>query len=53
MATEQKTNAMRLVEQAGISYTPHTYPHGKDAVDGVTVAALIGRDPAQVFKTLP
>ena len=26
MATEQKTNAMRLVEQAGISYTAHTYP---------------------------
>ena len=52
MAAEQKTNAMRLVEQAGISYTPHTYPHGKDAVDGITVASLIGRDPAQVFKTL-
>ena len=52
MAAEQKTNAMRLVEQAGISYTAHTYPHGKDAVDGVTVAALIERDPAQVFKTL-
>lgn len=49
---EQKTNAMRLVEQAGISYTPHAYPHGKDAVDGITVARLIGRDPAQVFKTL-
>ena len=52
MAAEQKTNAMRLVEQAGISYTAHTYPHGKDAVDGITVASLIGRDPAQVFKTL-
>lgn len=52
MAAEQKTNAMRLVEQAGIPYTPHTYPHGHEAVDGITVASLIGRDPAQVFKTL-
>ena len=40
MAAEQKTNAMRLVEQAGIAYTAHAYPHGKDAVDGITVAAL-------------
>lgn len=49
---EQKTNVMRILEQAGVDYIPHAYPHGKDAVDGVTVAALIGRQPEQVFKTL-
>lgn len=49
---EQKTNVMRLLEQKKIKYTPHEYPHGADAVDGRTVAALCGQDPAQVFKTL-
>ena len=34
----EKTNVMRLLDQKKVSYTPHTYPHGDDAVDGVTVA---------------
>ena len=49
---EQKTNVMRLLEQKKIPYTAHSYPHGDDAVDGVTVARLIGLDPDRVFKTL-
>lgn len=49
---ENKTNVMRLLDQKKIPYTPHTYPHGDEAVDGVTVAGMIGRDPACVFKTL-
>ena len=49
---EQKTNVMRLLEQKKIKYTPHEYPHGDDAVDGATVAAICGLDPSQVFKTL-
>ena len=49
---EQKTNVMRVLEQKKIPYTPHEYPHGDTAVDGVTVAALTGLDPARVFKTL-
>lgn len=49
---EFKTNAMRLLDRAKIPYTPHTYPHGKESVDGVTVAALTGLNPKQVFKTL-
>lgn len=49
---EDKTNAMRLLEQAGVSYAPHTYPHGREAVDGVTVARLLGQEPERVFKTL-
>ena len=47
-----KTNVMRILEQHHIPYTPHTYPHGKEAVDGVTVARLLGQDERQVFKTL-
>ena len=49
---EQKTNVMRLIEQKKIKYTPHEYPHGDEAVDGLTVAQICGQDPAQVFKTL-
>ena len=49
---EQKTNVMRLLEQKKIPYTAHSYPHGDEAVDGVTVARITGQDPAKVFKTL-
>ena len=49
---EQKTNVMRILGQTKIKYTAHEYPHGEDAVDGVTVARMTGRDPACVFKTL-
>ena len=48
----EKTNVMRLLDQKKGPYTPHTYPHGDDAVDGVTVAQMTGMDPAKVFKTL-
>ena len=49
---DQKTNVMRILGQKKIKYTAHEYPHGEDAVDGVTVARMTGRDPACVFKTL-
>ncbi len=53
MSKDDKTNVMRLLEQKKVAYIPHSYPHGDgSAVDGVTVAALIGRDPEDVFKTL-
>lgn len=47
-----KTNVMRVLEQHKIAYTAHEYPHGKEAVDGVTVAQLLGQDVRRVFKTL-
>ena len=47
----EKTNVMRLLDQKKVPYTPHTYPHGDEAVDGVTVAQMTGVDPAKVFKT--
>lgn len=49
---EEKTNVMRILDQKKISYTPHTYPCSGGAVDGATVAGLIGVAPERVFKTL-
>lgn len=49
---EEKTNVMRLLEQKKIPYTPHTYEHGEEAPDGVTVARSLGQNPDAVFKTL-
>ena len=50
---DEKTNVMRVLEQKGIPYTAHAYAHEEGvAVDGVTVANMLGQDPEQVFKTL-
>ena len=50
---DEKTNVMRILDQKEIPYTPHTYPHDEgEAVDGVTVAGIMGQDPECVFKTL-
>ncbi len=47
-----KTNVMRTLEKEKINYRAYEYPHGKEAVDGVTVAKSLGQDPNYVFKTL-
>ena len=49
---EEKTNVMRTLEQKKISYTAYTYPTEGGAMDGVSVAAYLGVDPEEVFKTL-
>ena len=50
---DEKTNVMRTLEQKKIDYTAHTYPHEDGvAVDGVTVAQMLGQNPGAVFKTL-
>ena len=49
---EEKTNVMRILDQKKLRYTPHTYPCSGGAVDGATVAGLIGVAPERVFKTL-
>lgn len=50
---DEKTNVMRTLEQKKIPYTAHIYPHEEGvAVDGVTVAGMLGQNPAAVFKTL-
>ena len=48
---DNKTNVMRVLEAQGIAYTPHTYPTD-GAIDGVSVAKMLGQDPECVFKTL-
>lgn len=47
----EKTNVMRLLDQAGGAYTPHDYSH-TEAVSGPDVARVLGQDPDRVFKTL-
>ena len=49
---EKKTNAMRMLESAGIPYTEHAYDASDGHIDAVSVAAKCGMDPAMVFKTL-
>ena len=48
---EEKTNVMRALEQKNIPYTAHTYP-ADGAIDGVSVATMLGQSAEQVFKTL-
>ena len=47
-----KTNAMRILDKAGISYGTYTYDHSDGMVDGVTVAERIGQPVERVYKTL-
>lgn len=47
-----KTNAVRLVELAGISCREHFYEFDEKDLNGNHAAAAIGMPPEQVFKTL-
>lgn len=49
---ETKTNAMRILDRMKISYETRTYDHDDGKIDGVSVAAKVGLDPAAVYKTL-
>jgi Cys-tRNA(Pro)/Cys-tRNA(Cys) deacylase len=49
---QPKTNTLRLLEKAGISYTPYEYDTSDGLLDGVSVAHKTGLDVAAVFKTL-
>ena len=49
MAKENKTNAMRRLDSMKIPYKEHYY---SDAISGVEVAAALGENVEQVFKTL-
>ena len=48
---EQKTNVMRLLEQAKIPYKHYCYVESGTTV-GTEVAAVLNQDPNRVFKTL-
>lgn len=44
---------MRVLDQKKIAYVPHGYEHEEGtAVDAETVAALLGKSPDEIFKTL-
>ena len=45
-----KTNALRILDAAGIKYTPREYD--PDITDGESVAHTLGLDPDRTFKTL-
>ena len=47
-----KTNAMRILDSAKISYTTYEYEPDENDLTGVHVAEQIGLDPDYVFKTL-
>lgn len=47
-----KTNAMRLLDAHKISYQVLTYDQKDGKIDGVSVAAKVGKDPREVYKTL-
>jgi Cys-tRNA(Pro)/Cys-tRNA(Cys) deacylase len=48
----QKTNAVRLVEQAKVAHEVRAYDISMDEFNAAAVADLIGLPAAQVFKTL-
>ena len=50
MEKSDKTNAMRILEQHGERYEAR--PLGVVPKDGAEAAAMLGEDPASVFKTL-
>lgn len=47
-----KTNAVRIVEAEGIPYDMYEYDAPAGFLDGISVAASLGQNPKQVFKTL-
>lgn len=51
MKPNEKTNVMRVLDQKKVAYESHSYT--PDAtMTGEEIAALLGEDPAHVFKTL-
>ena len=47
-----KTNAMRLLETAGIAYRTMEYEVDESDLSGAHVVETLGLDPDRVFKTL-
>ena len=55
MASKNKadrTNAMRLLEAAGIEFETSEYEVDENDLSGTHAAEMLGRDPDTVFKTL-
>lgn len=49
---QKKTNAVRLLEQQHISYDLKPYEVDENDLSAPSVAAKVGMEPQQVFKTL-
>lgn len=49
--TMEKTNVMRVLDSKKVGYTPYDYSETGCTV-GSEVAAILGQNPEQVFKTL-
>lgn len=47
-----KTNALRLMDSAGIPYRAMEYDYDENDLGGLHVAEVTGMNPDQVFKTL-
>lgn len=47
-----KTNAVRMVEKAGVPFEELTYDVKDGLISGMDVARKMGQNPAAVFKTL-
>lgn len=47
-----KTNAMRILDKAGIHYNTYAYDHSDGLIDGVSVANKMGQPVEKVYKTL-
>jgi Cys-tRNA(Pro)/Cys-tRNA(Cys) deacylase len=52
VANSTKTNAMRILDKAGIHYNEYEYDHADGFIDGISVANKIGKPVDTVFKTL-
>lgn len=51
MKKEDKTNVMRLLDQAHVEYDALAY-ESKTPLNGMEIAEILGKDKASVFKTL-
>ncbi len=51
MKKEEKTNAIRLLEQSGANFKVHNYI-ASGAISGEEIVAALDEDPHMVFKTL-
>lgn len=51
MKASEKTNVVRTLEQRKIDFQAYAY-ESEGAITGLEVAAILGQNPAQVFKTL-
>jgi Cys-tRNA(Pro)/Cys-tRNA(Cys) deacylase len=52
MSDQKKTNAMRILESHGVSFSTTSYEVDEEHLDAVTAASKLGIDPSRVFKTI-